>query len=657
MRRPMIQTPALTLLSVMCLTTAVYWIGLRGPFLFDDHQAFEVLQAWAQGKATLRDVVMGNTSIFMHRGLAMASFALNTKWLGFNPYSFKLGNLLIHLLTGLAALAFLLRLFKRDRALRDRAPWLAVAIAGIWLLHPLNASTVLYAVQRMAQISALLILVGLWTYIAIRDRIERDPSPTLWVLLGLSVATATIAAIQGKQTGAILPALCLLVELVYYKDKASHARPLIAFYGLFLAVPLVIGVIAFVSNPDTLTRAYGDYAFSPWQRLISEARVLCEYLRTILLPYTPSMGVYTDDYVASKSLISPPTTLFASLAIVILSALAASLWRSLPSVAFGWFFFLLAHAIEGTIIPIELYYEHRNYLPMFGILIAVSGILSALTDFGARRGFLLRRRVAYVAVAALLTSLALQTHGRARVWSDPEVLAESALENHPKSARAVLTYLGTALDAGDNARAYAVANKVINGEDARLSGLISLFKVRMDCVLTGRGSTSDVQKAVSALPRHVDLNVALMFRYVGVVIGNETCEGISRSQIADAMVAVADRATTQPDNAQPKLMLRHGAAVFYAKDANWAASLAQAQLAWSQSTELPAIRQLVETLLAANRVADAQSVVAEARRRARSSASEEDRRQLDVLELAISQARAANLAKDAARPPSGSSRE
>jgi len=40
-----------------------------------------------------------------------------------------------------------------------------------------------------------------------------------------------------------------------------------------------------------------------------------------------------------------------------------------PIVAFGVLFFLGGHLLESTILPLEIAHEHRNYLPMYGILL------------------------------------------------------------------------------------------------------------------------------------------------------------------------------------------------------------------------------------------------------------------------------------------------
>ena len=49
----------------------------------------------------------------------------------------------------------------------------------------------------------------------------------------------------------------------------------------------------------------------------------------------------------------------------------------LKPVAFGIAFFLGGHLLESTVLPLELYYEHRNYLPSFGDLPGIGGRLPA----------------------------------------------------------------------------------------------------------------------------------------------------------------------------------------------------------------------------------------------------------------------------------------
>src|SRR5690606_35833068 len=145
--------------------------------------------------------------------------------------------------------------------------------------HPLNVSTVLYPTQRMAQVAAPFCVAGLWAYMAIRSRIVESPSPSGWLALAFSMVAVTFLGIQGKQNAAVLPGLCLVVELAYFRPLRHWTKPLWLIYGLSIALPVTGGLAYLVYRPDVFAYGYGEFEFNAWQRLLSEARVLVEYLR------------------------------------------------------------------------------------------------------------------------------------------------------------------------------------------------------------------------------------------------------------------------------------------------------------------------------------------------------------------------------------------
>src|SRR5690606_470084 len=96
---------------------------------------------------------------------------------GPDSWGYKYHNLLIHLLNGLLLFWLLQKLL--PRLAPQITPETTVAIAGLtvatWLLHPLLMSTVLYAVQRMAQLSALFTLAALLCYVFARRQLGSSP--------------------------------------------------------------------------------------------------------------------------------------------------------------------------------------------------------------------------------------------------------------------------------------------------------------------------------------------------------------------------------------------------------------------------------------------------------------------------------------------------
>jgi tetratricopeptide (TPR) repeat protein len=164
--------------------------------------------------------------------------------------------------------------------------------------------------------------------------------------------------------------------------------------------------------------------------LLTESRVLFFYLGLLLFPHIRAFGLYHDDIVLSTGLLAPWTTLVSVLLWAGLVGLA--LWgvrrRALWSFAVLWY--LVGHALESSLVSLELVYEHRNYLPSFGILFAVGYYLVSGLERLANG-----RRLAYPLAGLLVAVLAFTTFTRAGIWGDKYTVIEFSLRNHPNSSR------------------------------------------------------------------------------------------------------------------------------------------------------------------------------------------------------------------------------
>lgn len=386
---------------------------------------------------TLKQVAFSGASGPLMRPISMLSFAANYYATGLDPYYFKLTNLVIHLFNGVG-IFFLTRLllsFYRKRfepGLPDtHAQWISLTVAVAWLLHPFNLTSVLYVVQRMTSLSALFSIWGLVLFMWGRTRLYDGKSGILPILLSLLLFTP-LAALS-KENGVLLPLLMLVAEatlFTFHTEKLSARRFLIVFYALSVLVPVVAALGYVATHPDWLQAGYANRRFSLFERLLTETRVLWFYLGQIVLPNTAQMGLYHDDIPVSHGLLQPVSTIFASVGLMVLAVLAVLLRKKVPLVAFGIGFFLVGHALESTIYALDIAHEHRNYLPMYGVVLVMFFYL--LHPLFQVRYLLLRRAASFV----LILMFAFGTFSRATAWSNPYDFALAEYQHHPDSVRA-----------------------------------------------------------------------------------------------------------------------------------------------------------------------------------------------------------------------------
>jgi hypothetical protein len=145
------------------------------------------------------------------------------------------------------------------------------------------------------------------------------------------------------------------------------------------------------------------------------------------------MGFFHDDIPVSRGLWSPVTTALSLLAWA--CVMGAALWwrRKSPLLLFAMLFYLVAHSVESSILPLELVFEHRNYLPSVGVaILAAFAMLQFFMRFNQQR--------LWIALCAMLGILATLLFVRTHAWSDEMTLARFNVVNHPNSARANFFY-------------------------------------------------------------------------------------------------------------------------------------------------------------------------------------------------------------------------
>jgi len=417
-------------LGLVVLVTLVYWPGLSGSFLFDD---FPVLVDNPQVHVTelsFRSIWGAATSFAPGGGgrqLAMASFALNYALGGLDPWGWKLGGLLVHLFNTLL-------IYFLCRRLMDMAGWgsyrgmAALTVALLWAVHPLQVSSVLYVVQRMETLCLSFVLLALLAYL--KGRMAQRAGTQGWFWLAACIPLFLLA-LGCKESALLLPlfTLCLELTFLHFSGASSGQR---RFWVWGYAGGCVLALVVFVAMVVPSYGAQENYAvrdFNAVERVLTQLRVLPMYLGQILLPLPHSMPFYYDDYVASRSLLEPWSTLAGAGLLAGMLALAWFFRRRFPLFALGVFWFFAAHAITSNVVALELVFEHRNYFAMLGVMLALAELVRQIP---VRDG----PAIKVAAVAAVVLGLGALGMIRAATWGDRLLLATELVALNPQSARA-----------------------------------------------------------------------------------------------------------------------------------------------------------------------------------------------------------------------------
>jgi protein O-mannosyl-transferase len=432
--------PGFFLIFALVVAFLVYQRGLTGPFLFDDGPNIVYngqLAIHDLSPDSLRQLAFSGFSGPLKRPVSMTSFAVNLYATGLDPFYFKLTNLCIHLLNGVGifVLTSLLLNFYRQRFQPElsaaHVQWISVAVSAAWLLHPFNLTSVLYVVQRMTSLSALFTIWGLALFFRGRTRLYQGKNGIFQILGSLLLFTPL--AVLSKENGILLPGFMLVAELTlfrFYTGRPAQKRFLTGFYLLAVAVPLAAVLIYISMHPEWLQIGYKGRDFTMVERVLTEARVLWFYIWQIVLPSTAQMGLYHDDIAISRGLFQPASTVISLAGLIALLGLSFVARRKAPLIGFAILFFLAGHLLESTVFPLEIAHEHRNYLPMYGIVLVMFFYL--LYPLAFKTNLRLRQAGAILLIALF----AFNTFSRAGKWTNPYDLFMTEVEHHPSSALA-----------------------------------------------------------------------------------------------------------------------------------------------------------------------------------------------------------------------------
>lgn len=420
--------PGLLLALVLSAAWFCYQPGLDAAFHYDDTPNLSNLENVNDSRSALRFITGGQAGP-LGRPLSLATFIPQKHAWPDSPDVFLRTNILIHLLNGLLLAWLAFRILSMNALSSNRATYAAVLTAGIWLLLPILASTSLLVIQRMTSLSALFVLSGLVSHMLLRSQLANRPRLAL-IAMTISLVVFTILAALSKENGALLPALTLVIEATLLtRPRSLELTTWRRWCIVFLWLPTAAVAIKMMSLLPYSQDLVAMRGFGGWERLITQAQVLWEYLFHAFIPIdTLDLGPFHDTYQSARSIFEPLTFLAAS-AWVLTIGFAVAFRKTFPVISFAVLWFVVGHSVESTVASLDLYFEHRNYLPLIGPCLALAWL--AVKAFEKRP--LLTTTVTTAYVILLATTLWVVSS----LWSEPLHEAQEHYLANPHSSRAI----------------------------------------------------------------------------------------------------------------------------------------------------------------------------------------------------------------------------
>jgi len=324
----------------------------------------------------------------------------------------------------------------------------ALAIALIWVVHPLTTSAVTYIVQRTEALAGLFYLLTLYcalracTFLVLRSSFSvqngaqngaqnderRTTNPNaerrtknqerLWLVCAVLACALGMATKESVVTAPVMVVAWdyLFVDMPWREIVTRRWRLYLALAATWVVLAAIV-----MSAPRSASVGFGLEGVSAWSYLLTQAGVVAHYLRLALVPW-PLCLDYEWPIARSLSSVAVP-------GLVVLSLLAVTLWglarRARWSFAGVWFFLILAPT--SSIVPIvtEVAADHRMYL-------ALAAVIAAVLLVARRRA----SGIEALAVAAVVVLLALLTHARNEDYTSQERIYAQTVTAAPWNARA-----------------------------------------------------------------------------------------------------------------------------------------------------------------------------------------------------------------------------
>jgi len=454
-----------------------------------------------------------------YRPVSCLSFALNYFFGGLNVAGYHLVNILIHLATSIFLFLFVygtLTLPILRKKYSSNAYPIALLATVLWAINPIQTQAITYIVQRMASLAAMFYIIGMYCYLRARISERSAKKVSFFVLCFISFCLA----LGSKENAAMFPMSVLLYEmLILQHDPAIFFRKNLLKFIAVLCLTLSIGLVYLqikTGNPFSFLHGYENRAFTLGQRLLTEPRIILFYISLLFYPMPNRLNI-AHNITISTSLFHPISTFFSILIIAGAIAGAIFLSKKRPIISFSVLFFFLNHVIESSIFPLELVFEHRNYLPSMFLFVPVAMFLHYLLDTYATKKAM--RSIVSAFIILVIVGLGHSTFMRNFTWKNEKSLWIDAADKSPNLFRSHHNLAKYYQDHGQIQKAIseyhsALKKRTINNKNDKFITYYNLAKLYSD--------KKQYKKAVVLYKKSLHLNPSYPYAYnnLGVVMEN-----------------------------------------------------------------------------------------------------------------------------------------
>jgi tetratricopeptide (TPR) repeat protein len=425
--------------SVILLLLIFYLPATESRFLLDDYSTLTGLTEIDE--SGIANYVLGGFTGPTGRPISLLSFAIQADAWPDNPAAFKIANLATHAANAFLLLLITLKLFSYSDLNKKEKTIFSYTVFLLWLLHPLHQSTIFYVTQRMTELAAFFTLLTVYFYLYFRPKLANENSVKMLIIISIGILSGTCLSILSKENGILTLVYIYIIEITVFSNMKNTVMTR-NWLNVLLLTPIMILILYFIFTFDKTLQGYEYRSYGVQDRLVTQVSVIFDYLRVVLLPNYSDFTFYHDDYQVIKDISVAPLILIKFLLLACAFTISIIYRRKLPFYCFGILWFFCGHALESSHLNLEMYFEHRNYLPSYGLI-----VFFVWTVFQLYKYFDIK-----VIVFSLLLVFVINTSAvsilHIRLWQDPYKQVTEWVRLNPGSINAisdlalVYTFLG-----------------------------------------------------------------------------------------------------------------------------------------------------------------------------------------------------------------------
>jgi protein O-mannosyl-transferase len=398
--------------------------------------------------------------------------SLNFRYARFDPFYYRIINIMIHTLTGILVFFLFLhlcRFLKKKPFFYNNAILIATVTSAFFLLHPVQTQTVSYVTQaRVEGIASLFVIATIFLFVqALRAK-------NIWI----KIFYFTIFLIAGilsagtKEIVVVVPFLLVLIDWFFVSQEQWKIFKPKLFLYFFIGIIFLLVMIHYLgfdfllnslkfkhtvyNNSGNILSTNQSNFIGAQEFFISQFKVLLHYLVIFIFPF--GLSVEYDWRLTSHFLAFDCILPLTALIIILGSVIYNIVQKKYFFLSFGLLWFFLSLAPRTTIIPsAELVCDYKTYLASVGIyFIFAVGITHFLRFFCKRQAtfsslfFILMssKNVYFLMFFIFMIPVSIGTIIRNRVWSSSLAFWEDCVKKAPKKARTHNNYGNALSDAG-----------------------------------------------------------------------------------------------------------------------------------------------------------------------------------------------------------------